>query len=154
MAKEGLFNIINNRLHFKNLKVLDLFSGSGNISYEFCSRGAGPVIAVDENFECVKFIKKTAFELDLDITPVKSDVFKYLEKAPNKADLIFADPPYDFEEDQFLKIVDLVMEKRILGDKGFLIIEHSKHTKLESSEFFGESRKYGNSVFSFFIPKN
>lgn len=152
MAKEGLFNIINNRLHFRNLKVLDLFSGSGNISYEFCSRGAGPVIAIDNNIECIKFIKKTALELELDITPVKSDVFKYLEKAPVKADLIFADPPYDFEEGQFLNIVDLVMGKEILGDKGILIIEHSKHTKLESSGFFRESRKYGNSVFSFFNP--
>lgn len=153
MAKEGLFNIVNNRIHFKNLKVLDLFSGSGNISYEFGSRGAGPIIAVDENFECVKFIKKTALDLDLDITPVKSDVFKYLEKAPVKADLIFADPPYDFEEAEFLKIVDIVMEREIIGEKGMLIIEHSKHTKLENSDFFTESRKYGNSVFSFFKMK-
>lgn len=153
MAKEGLFNIINNRFHFKGLKVLDLFSGSGNISYEFASRGAGPIIAVDANVDCVKFIKKTAAELELDINPIKSDVFKYLEKAPVKADLVFADPPYDLEEDQFNKIVLLVMEKNILNPKGILIIEHSKHTKLSSLENYSESRKYGNSVFSFFVPK-
>ncbi|MGM1057327.1 MAG: RsmD family RNA methyltransferase [Bacteroidota bacterium] len=153
MAKEGLFNIINNRFHFKGLKVLDLFSGSGNISYEFGSRGAGPIIAVDANIECVKFIKKTATELELDINPIKSDVFKYLEKAPVTADLVFADPPYDLEEEQFNKIVQLVMERDILNPKGILIIEHSKHTKLASLENYSESRKYGNSVFSFFVPK-
>ncbi|MFO7721186.1 MAG: RsmD family RNA methyltransferase, partial [Gillisia sp.] len=84
---------------------------------------------------------------------IKSDVFKYLEKAPVTADLVFADPPYDLEEDQFNKIVLLVMERNILNPKGILIIEHSKHTKLSSLENYSESRKYGNSVFSFFVPK-
>ncbi|MCF4101446.1 RsmD family RNA methyltransferase [Gillisia sp. M10.2A] len=150
MAKEALFNIINNQFRFHNLSVLDLFSGSGNISYEFGSRGAGPITSVDGNFECVKFIKTTAAELDLDITPVKSDVFKYLEKAPIKADIIFADPPYDFDEEKFLKIANLVFEKELLKPKGVLIIEHSKHTKLTNNPHLTEARKYGNSVFSFF----
>lgn len=151
MAKEALFNILNNKFHFHDLKVVDLFAGSGNISYEFGSRGAGPVISVDENIECIKFIKKTALELELDITPIKSDVFKYLEKAPVKADVIFADPPYDLEEEQFGKIVELVFEKNCLTEGGTLVLEHSKHTKLSSLRYFDESRKYGNSVFSFFI---
>lgn len=151
MAKEALFNILNNRFHFHDLEVVDLFAGSGNISYEFGSRGAGPIISVDENIECIKFIKKTALELELNITPIKSDVFKYLEKAPVKADVIFADPPYDLEEGQFRKIVELVFENNCLKDGGTLILEHSKHTKLTSFPNFNESRKYGNSVFSFFI---
>ncbi|HSI69451.1 MAG TPA: 16S rRNA (guanine(966)-N(2))-methyltransferase RsmD [Gillisia sp.] len=150
MAKEALFNILNNQYHFKDLKVLDLFSGSGNISYEFASRGAGPIISVDENFECIKFIKKTADELEADITPIKSDVFKYLERAPVKSDIVFADPPYNFDEQQFQKIVELVLEKDILNEGGVLIVEHSKHTKLENLPHFKEGRKYGNSVFSFF----
>lgn len=150
MAKEGLFNILNNRYNFKNLKVLDLFSGSGNISYEFASRGAGPITAVDENFDCVKFIKKTATELDLGITPIKSDVFKFLEKSGVKSEVVFADPPYGFDDLQFKKIAELVFEKSILLDEGVLIIEHSKHTKLSELGHFRESRRYGNSVFSFF----
>jgi len=149
-AKEALFNILNNRFHFNGLIVVDLFSGSGNIAYEFGSRGAGPVTAVDENFECIKFIDKIAGELDLDITPVKSDVFKYLEKAPVKADIIFADPPYDFDVDSLTKLVTLTFEKDLLKEDGELIIEHSKRLDLSHLDHFIEIRKYGNSVFSFF----
>lgn len=150
MAKEALFNILNNNFSFNNLQVLDLFAGSGNISFEFASRGASPVTSVDENIECIKFIKKTSEELDMDITPIKSDVFKYLEKAPIKADIVFADPPYNMEEDKFREIVDKVFERELLNENGILVLEHSKHTKLSAFPYFDESRKYGNSVFSFF----
>jgi len=150
MAKEGLFNILNNSFHFNKLNVLELFSGSGNVSYEFASRGAVSVTSVDENVDCVNFIRKTSQELDMKITPIKSDVFKYLERAPIKADIIFADPPYDFDDSQFKKIVDLVFEKQLLNEDGVLIIEHSKHTKMDSVEHFDVGRRYGNSVFSFF----
>lgn len=152
MAKEALFNILNNRLHFNELEVLDLFSGTGNISYEFSSRGAGSITAVDQDLDCVKFIKKTASELEMDITVIKSDVFKYLERAPIKTDLVFADPPYDFDNTQFENIANLVFEKNILNEDGILIIEHSKHTDLSALENFNEARRYGNSVFSFFKP--
>lgn len=150
MAKEALFNILNNTYHFQGLKVLDLFSGTGNISYEFASRGAGPITAIDGNFECVKFIKRTAKELDFDIQVIKSDVFKYLEKAAIKADIIFADPPYDFETEKFLEIAELVFKNELLNEEGQLIIEHSKHTDLSSAPNFVEARRYGGSVFSFF----
>ncbi len=150
-AKEALFNIVNNRFKYKNLIVLDLFSGSGNISYEFGSRGAGPITAVDENFDCVKFIKKTAEELELEIIPVKSDVFKYLEKAPIKADIIFADPPYNYEPELLLRLVSITFDRELLNDKGALIIEHSKRIDLSKAVQFMEVRKYGNSVFSFFM---
>ncbi|MEP6261775.1 MAG: RsmD family RNA methyltransferase [Gillisia sp.] len=149
-AKEALFNILNNRFNFKDLEVLDIFSGSGNISYEFGSRGAGPITSVDENIECVKFIKKTADELDLNITAVKSDVFKYLEKAPIKADVIFADPPYDMDVETLQKIVAFTFDRGLLKEDGELIIEHSKRLDLSATPHFVEIRKYGNSVFSFF----
>ncbi|WP_081211541.1 RsmD family RNA methyltransferase [Salegentibacter sediminis] len=150
MAKEALFNILNNRFNMNGLQILDLFSGTGNIAYEFASRGASAITAVDENFDCVKFIKKTSTELDMNIQVVKSDVYKYLEKAPIKADIIFADPPYDFEPEAFKKIASLIFEKGLLQEGGFLILEHSKHTDLSDLEHFKESRKYGSSVFSFF----
>lgn len=150
MAKEALFNILNNNYHLQGLKVLDLFSGTGNIAYEFASRGAAPITAVDGNFDCVKFIKKTAKELDFDIQIIKSDVFKYLEKTAIKADIIFADPPYDFDTEKFIEIVELVFENQLLNEDGRLIIEHSKHTDLSSSPHYVDARRYGGSVFSFF----
>ena len=150
MAKEALFNILNNNFQFSQLSVLDLFSGTGNIAYEFASRGSKEIIAVDANYDCVKFIKKTAQELDFNISTIKSDVFKFLEKAYVKADIIFADPPYDFEEPEFLKIPQIVFEKNLLNQNGQLIIEHSKHTNLSNFPNFIEARRYGGSVFSFF----
>ena len=150
MAKEGLFNILNNHYHFSALRVLDLFSGTGNISYEFASRGAQQITAIDGNFECVKFIKKTTAELNYSITAIKSDVFKYLERAPITADVIFADPPYNFSTEDFLKIAELVFENNLLSEDGMLIIESGKHTDLSTDPNFVEKRGYGGSVFSFF----
>ena len=150
VAKEALFNILNNHYRISEINVLDLFSGTGNIAYEFASRGADNVTAVDANYDCVKFIKKTAEELELSIITIKSDVFKYLEKALIKADIVFADPPYDLEKRDFSKIAELVFQNLIMKEEGMLIIEHSKHTDLSDLEHFRESRKYGSSVFSFF----
>ncbi|MFD1096077.1 RsmD family RNA methyltransferase [Salegentibacter chungangensis] len=150
MAKEALFNILNNHYHFSGLSVLDLFAGTGNISYEFASRGAENITAVDGNFECVKFIKKTSEELGFNISVIKSDVYKYLEKTPLKADIIFADPPYDFETEKFEEIANIVFKNELLTHIGQLIIEHSKHTDLSKHPKFIEARRYGGSVFSFF----
>ena len=150
MAKESLFNILNNLYYFDAISVIDLFSGTGNISYEFASRGTQEIYAIDGNFNCVRFIHKTAKELDLPINPYKSDVFKFLEKTSMTADVIFADPPYNMEVEQFLKIVDVVFAKNMLNEGGALIIEHSKHMNLSEQDQFSYSKKYGGSVFSFF----
>nr|WP_299172201.1 RsmD family RNA methyltransferase [uncultured Allomuricauda sp.] len=150
MAKEGLFNILNNRFFIDELKVIDLFAGTGNISFEFASRGAENIVAVDGYAGCVRYISKIAEELDLSITSIKSDVFKYLQRTPEKANLIFADPPYSFEMSQFHQIVTLVFENELLVEDGVLIIEHSDQTDLSEHSNFVESRKYGGSIFSFF----
>jgi 16S rRNA (guanine966-N2)-methyltransferase len=150
MCKESLFNILNNYFNFHGLKVLDLFSGTGNISYEFGSRGAGPITSVDGDFGCVNFIKKTATVLDLDITALKSDVFKFLEKSKASYDIIFADPPYDLGQEQFEKIIQIIFENKILEEDGMLIVEHSKHTKLDHMMHFSFAKNYGGSVFSFY----
>ena len=149
-AKEALFNILHNNYHFSGVTVLDLFSGTGNISYEFASRGAESIIAVDAHLECVKFINKTTEELDMPITTVKSDVFKYLAATPVTSDIIFADPPYNFEVDSLEQLVTATFENKLLKEDGVLIIEHSKKMDLSSLEHFSEARKYGNSMFSFF----
>jgi len=150
MAKEALFNILNFQIDFQEIKLLDLFAGTGNISYEFISRGTTQITAVDQHYGCVKFINKTANELEAEINTVKSDVFKYLDKVKTKSDLIFADPPYDFSTEDFQKIPQLVFDNNLLEEEGLLIVEHSKHTDLSETVNFSESRRYGNSVFSFF----
>ncbi|MBO0340082.1 MAG: 16S rRNA (guanine(966)-N(2))-methyltransferase RsmD [Bacteroidota bacterium] len=150
MAKEALFNILNNRFYFDELKVLDLFSGTGNISFEFASRGTEKITAVDGFQGCVRYISKTAEALEFSINTVKSDVFKFLQRTTEKYDLIFADPPYDFDTEQFLNIADLVFEKELLLEDGLLIIEHSDQTDLSEHPKFSEQRKYGGSIFSFF----
>nr|WP_298997887.1 RsmD family RNA methyltransferase [uncultured Allomuricauda sp.] len=151
MAKEGLFNILNNRYYLEHLKILDLFSGTGNISFEFASRGSKSIIAVDSYASCVQFISKTAKELGFPIQAIKSDVFKFLERTSEKADIVFADPPYNLPFDEVAKIVLLVFERKLLLEDGLLIIEHSDQTDLSTIEHFSEARKYGGSVFSFFI---
>jgi len=150
MAKESLFNIINNLYYFDAISVIDLFSGTGNISYEFASRGTQTVYAIDGNFNCTKFIHNTAKSLDLPIQAYKSDVYKFLEKTPLSADIIFADPPYDFETEKFLKIADIIFERELLNEEGVLIIEHSKHTDLSNHPRYSYSKRYGGNVFSFF----
>lgn len=153
MAKEGLFNILNNRFYFDELKVLDLFAGTGNISFEFASRGVQDITAVDSFPGCVHYISKISTELDFPITTIKSDVFKYLERTTEQFDLIFADPPYNFDQTQFLKIPDLVFTKELLREDGLLVVEHSDQTNLSEHPHFTEQRKYGGSIFSFFEYK-
>ncbi|SHG97026.1 RsmD family RNA methyltransferase [Flagellimonas flava] len=150
MAKEGLFNILNNRFYLDDLKVLDLFAGTGNISFEFASRGCNELTAVDGFPGCVQFIAKVAKELDSPMTAVKSDVFKFLERTTDKFNLIFADPPYSFEDSKFETLVNMVFANKHLLEDGLLVVEHSSLTDLSQHPCFSESRKYGGSVFSFF----
>lgn len=150
MAKEALFNIINNLYYFNNINVLDLFAGTGNVSYEFASRGTENITAVDANLGCIKFINKTANELGCNISTIKSDVFKYLENTNTKFDIIFADPPYNFELSKFENIVELVFKNNLLNNNGLLIIEHSKHTELKNNKLLSYQKRYGSNMFSFF----
>ncbi len=150
MAKESLFNILNNHYYFDSISVIDLFSGTGNISFEFASRGTKDIYAIDANHNCIRYIYKTANELDLDIKTYKSDVYKFLNKTPLKADIIFADPPYDFTAEQFLEIADIIFSKEMINEEGVLIIEHSKHTDLTSHKNHSYDKRYGGNVFSFF----
>ena len=150
MAKESLFNILNNTYYFDSISVMDLFAGTGNISYEFASRGTKTIYSIDAHFGCIKYINSIAKELELPINTFKSDVYKFLEKTSIQTDVIFADPPYDFEEEQFLKIVDLVFTKKLLNEEGVLIVEHSKHTDLTKHENHSYDKRYGGNVFSFF----
>lgn len=151
-AKEGLFNILNNRLDFERLKVLDLFSGTGHISLEFASRGAEQVLAVDGHFKCCRFLRDTASQLQLGaIHTQKADVFDFLKDCKQAFDVIFADPPYDLEN--IPEIHQLVFDRKLLQPEGILILEHGPRTKLDTLTGFIQLRKYGNVNFSFFGQK-
>ncbi len=149
MAKESLFNILNNLIDFENLNVLDIFSGTGNITLEFASRGAKKIVGVDRNFGCYNYLKRTAIDLNLpNIVALKADVFKYLETETESYDLIFADPPYDLSTIPL--IAPLIFDKKLLNPGGILIIEHQSTQDLHQHPNFTEKRKYGFSAFSFF----
>jgi 16S rRNA (guanine966-N2)-methyltransferase len=148
-AKESIFNIMNNYFDFSQVGVLDLFSGTGSIAYEFASRGAKDVTAVDGNFKCFSFIKQTADKLRFDrIKVVKSDVFSFLSSVKQPYDIIFADPPYDLEK--MTAIPGLVFKNNLLNKDGWLIIEHSVDTDFTQHEHYWEQRKYSNTIFSIF----
>lgn len=150
MSKESLFNILNNHFHFAELNVLDLFAGTGNISYEFASRGCPRVTAVDSDFGCVKFIKQTAAEFDFNISVIKSDVLAFLAKTTTKFDVIFADPPYALDQMSFEKLVQEIFKNQLLEADGMLIVEHSKHSRLDHLPNYSFQKNYGGSVFTFF----
>jgi 16S rRNA (guanine966-N2)-methyltransferase len=150
MAKESLFNILNNNYYFEGLQVIDLFSGTGNISFEFASRGVENIISVDKHFGCIKYINEISKEFDFSINTIKSDVYKFIEKTKAQADIIFADPPYNFSDKEFENIATTIFKYELLKDDGLLIIEHSKQTKLNAHVNFSYEKRYGGNVFSFF----
>jgi len=151
LAKESLFNILNNLVYFEGLKVLDLFSGTGNISYEFCSRGVAEIISVEQNFRCVKFIKQTAEQMGFkQLKVVQTNVFSYLNSG-QKFDIIFADPPYDIG--RYEELTESIIKNNLLEEDGILIIEHPANIQLSHFPGYSQLRKYGRVHFSFFNPK-
>jgi len=149
LAKEALFNILNNQIAFEDLNVLDLFSGTGNISLEFASRGARQVVAIDRSIQCINYLKDTARQHHLEeVKTFKADVFKYLEMETEQYDLIFADPPYDLN--RIPDIPKIIFDKQLLTADGLLIVEHQAMQNLSQHAAFVEQRKYGHSSFSFF----
>lgn len=149
-AKEALFNILRSRLYFDEIRCLDLFSGTGSISFELASRGVPSVVAVDVHHGCIRFIGKISKDLELPVEAVQSDVFRFLENHSSSYQLIFADPPYDFEYEKFEELINLIFEMKLLTEDGVLIVEHTKRMDLSGVNHFSESRKYGDSTFSFF----
>lgn len=151
-AKESLFNILNNQIDFEEITVLDLFSGTGNIAYEFASRGAKEVLCIDQNYQCVSFINKTSKILEFNqLAAFRNDAFKYLTKYPKTYDLIFADPPYQLEKiDQ---LIDLIFKNKLLNNNGIFILEHDARWDFSTYPYFVQHRKYGHVNFSFFSIK-
>jgi 16S rRNA (guanine(966)-N(2))-methyltransferase RsmD len=149
-AKEALFSILNHKLNFESASVLDLYSGTGSVGFEFCSRGCPNVIAVDADHNCSVFIAKTAEEFGFSLQSIRSTVQSYLSRCVTDFDIIFADPPYEDGEEEFQMIKDNIQTRKLLRAGGLLIFEHTKQLDFGSDEAFIEARKYGSSVFSFF----
>lgn len=148
-AKEGLFNILNNEYDMEGLKVLDLFGGTGAISYEFASRGASMVYCVEMLPLHANFIKSQAAALGMkNLTVVRHNVFEFLDICHEKFDIIFADPPYAIEG--LADIPEKVFSKDILHPGAYFILEHPEEFNFESNPYFVKERKYGNVHFSFF----
>lgn len=148
-AKESLFNILEHHFNIPQLTVLDLFSGTGNISYEFASREAKEVTAVDLHFKCVEFIKLMVKKHQMEqVTVLKKDAFGFLKTTPHTYDIIFADAPYAHRD--IYTIPGIVAERQLLNPGGWLIVEHETTLDLDKEPFFLNKRVYGQSCFSFF----
>lgn len=151
-ARESLFNILNNRIDFEAVEVLDLFSGTGSISYEFASRGAQTVHLVEKDARSISFIRRMADEMKLtNVKPLHIDVKAYLKACHYKYDIVFADPPYELP--WLSELPDMVMNATILNDDGIFILEHPKSFHFAGRKYFFEHRDYGSVNFSFFRPE-
>jgi 16S rRNA (guanine(966)-N(2))-methyltransferase RsmD len=150
-SKESLFNSITHQYDIENCKVLDLFSGSGCISLEFASRGAKDIVSIDLNLGCVNFLKSESKKLGFSqIETIKADVFKALEGLNSSFDLIFADPPYAFNQKQYNDLVLGVQSNRLISDVGTFILEHHRVTQTEHLPGFLKSKAYGQNILSYF----
>jgi 16S rRNA (guanine966-N2)-methyltransferase len=147
-AKEGLFNVLTNLVDFGEVKVLDLFSGTGSISYEFLSRGCKDLTLIELDFQHIQFIKSVMKELNEVAKVYRADVFKFLESEKTKYDLIFADPPYDLP--RFAEVPEIIFRRNLIKPDGMLVIEHPKNINFSNLPHFSEVRKYGSVHFSFF----
>jgi 16S rRNA (guanine966-N2)-methyltransferase len=150
IAKEGLFNILQTRIDFDGAKTLDLFGGTGSISYELASRGAADLTIVEKDTVMYQFIKKNIDDLKIkNANIVRMDVFSFLETATDKYDLIFAGPPYALNTiDELPKII---IEKNLIAENGYFVLEHTPRNDYEKYEGFSFKRNYGTTVFSFFV---
>jgi 16S rRNA (guanine966-N2)-methyltransferase len=152
IAKEGLFNILRNRIDFEGIKTLDLFGGTGSISYELASRGAKDLTIVEKDVQMHTFIKKNLEMLGMkNYKLLKMDVFNFLVSCSEQFNFIFAGPPYALGTiDELPKII---ISKKMIAPAGFFVLEHTPRNNYEKFEGFSFQRNYGTTVFSFFVAE-
>lgn len=150
IAREGLFNVLQNNLDFDKIKSLDLFGGTGSISYELASRGVTDLTIVEKDIAMYEFIRKTSATLRIeDLKVVKMDVFKFINQCTDKFDFIFAGPPYALTTIDDLP--KLIFEKQLLKKDGWFVLEHTPRNDYKTFSFYKSERNYGTTVFSTFI---
>lgn len=151
IAKEGLFNILQNRIDFDSIKTLDLFGGTGNISYELASRGATDITIVEKDAQMHAFIKKNIEILGIkNYKLIKMDVFNFLSSCDEQYDFIFAGPPYAWSTID--ELPEIIVSKNLIAENGFFVLEHTPRNSYEKFKGFSFQRNYGTTVFSFFTP--
>jgi 16S rRNA (guanine(966)-N(2))-methyltransferase RsmD len=152
IAKEGLFNIIQNNIDITQVKSLDLFGGTGCISYELASRGAEELTIIEKDLKMYDFIKKTAGALQFNhINIIKQEVFSYIKTCQQQYNFIFAGPPYALATiDELPK---LIFEKKLLLPKGWFVLEHTPRNDYKKFEHYKTERNYGTTIFSIFIQE-
>jgi len=150
IAKEGLFNILQNRIDFEDIKTLDLFGGTGSISYEFASRGAADLTIVEKDVQMHAFIKKNIETIGIENCKLlKMEVFNFLQTCNEQYDLIFAGPPYALGTiDELPKII---VSQALIAPDGFFVLEHTPRNNYEKFKGFDFVRNYGTTLFSFFV---
>jgi 16S rRNA (guanine966-N2)-methyltransferase len=152
-AKENLFNILTHSYPLDGIEVLDLFAGTGSISYEFASRGAKAVVALEMAQPHFKFIQDTCKAMEMhQVTVIRGDAFKYLKNPYQSFDIIFADPPYDHPGIE--EMPDLVMSSTILDTEGLFILEHPSQYSFTAHPHYSQQRKYGGVNFTLFTKNS
>jgi 16S rRNA (guanine(966)-N(2))-methyltransferase RsmD len=150
VAKEGLFNVLQHKIDIEGLKTLDLFGGTGSISYELASRGASDLTIVEKDSTMYEFIRKTISELRIEnIRPIKMDVFKFIEQCEEKFDFIFAGPPYALTNID--ELPRLIFDRDLLTRNGWFVLEHTPRNDYKAFPHFKTERKYGTTIFSIFM---
>jgi len=149
MARENIFNVLENLIDFEGLTALDLFAGTGAVTFEFASRGCSQVVCVEKAKTQYDFIRKVKGQLNADmVTPVRGDVFRFIASCQQQFDVIFADPPYDLPE--LPQIPELIMNSAMVKPGTLIIIEHSRANDFSSLPHFKQHRAYGKVNFSIF----
>jgi len=149
IAKEGLFNVLNNNWNFDNVRFLDLFGGTGAHSYEFASRGCDDITIVERFPKCVKFIEQQIAQWKLNgVKVLQMDVFQFIGNCHEQYDIIFAGPPYALETLDTLP--DLIFEKKMIEGQGWFILEHNPNHNFDAHPNFARKKNYGETIFSIF----
>lgn len=152
IAKGGLFNIIENNLDLPAIKTLDIFGGTGSISYELSSRGVTDLTIVEKDNAMADYIRKTAATLEIEgLNLIKMDVFKFLQQCTDKYDFIFAGPPYALETMDQLPLI--VFERELLKPEGWFVLEHTPRNNFKQYPYYRTERNYGTTIFSIFINR-
>lgn len=150
IAKEGLFNILQNQIELEGIATLDLFGGTGSISYELASRGAASLTIIEKDPKMAAFIKKNLEDLQIEnAVLIREDVFNYIDRCTQTFDFIFAGPPYALS--RLDDLPGLIASKNLLKENGWFVLEHTPDHNFESEKLFKTKRNYGTTVFSIFV---
>ncbi len=150
IAKEGLFNVLQNNIDFEALKTLDLFGGTGSISFELASRGATDLTIIEKDITMHAFIKKTAEALQFEnFRIIKSDVFKFIESCKEQYNFIFAGPPYALGTID--ELPRMIFKCNLLKPGAVFVLEHTPRNDYKKFDFYRSERNYGTTIFSFFV---